>query len=97
MFARARVVSCSLRVAMKLGHMVPPMRCDLRHSPTPLHFSAARSTPCVALKLKTVLYPGVGWSGPWRSEVSIGGVSMIFPGLNRPAGSKVALMRRIMA
>jgi hypothetical protein len=42
-------------------------------------------------------YSGVGWSGPCRSEVSIGGVSMILPGLNIPAGSKVAFTRRIRA
>ena len=37
--ARPRVVCSSSRVAMKLGHMVPPARC--RHFPTPTHRLAA--------------------------------------------------------
>src|SRR5258708_8391014 len=51
MFARARVVSCSFRVAMKLGHIVPPIRSLLRPSPHPFHPSPPPTIPPLPDKL----------------------------------------------
>src|ERR1700733_3721920 len=39
-FARALVVSFSLRVAINEGHIVPPANSVLRQSPEPFHCSA---------------------------------------------------------
>ena len=43
MLALARVLSFSSSVAMKLGHMVPPVKAVFLQSPEPEHFSASLS------------------------------------------------------
>ncbi len=53
MLARPRVLSFSSRVAMKLGHIVPPASWVFRQSPEPLHISAAPSIPRVADQSKS--------------------------------------------
>ncbi len=79
--ARARVVFNSSALTLKAGHIVPPMRLDLRQSPAPLQRSiwltmdGARCT--------------VGACA--RRYSSIGGVRTILPTLRRPSGSKASL------
>jgi topoisomerase-4 subunit A len=51
MFARARVLSFSSCVAMKLGHIVPPLTAVFLQSPVPEHFSANANGEAEVVKI----------------------------------------------
>src|SRR5690554_4678451 len=87
--ARPRVDLYSSRVAMKVGHIVPPTISLLRQSPDPLHFSMLRMYPLYLEKSNSVLNSGVGSPGTTLRLSVIEGVSVILPGLNMLSGSHV--------
>src|ERR671910_3782800 len=78
MLARALVVSCSSRVTMYEGHIVPPVL--LRQSPLPLHSSMAFAKPPWSPKERFVFRDRPFLPGPIRNCRSIAGGSTITPG-----------------
>src|SRR5215211_6495377 len=86
MLALALVVSCSSRVTMYEGHIVPPVL--LRQKPLPLHSSTAFAKPPWSSKERFDFMGRRLRPGPIRSCRSIGGGFMITPGFISPSGSK---------